>query len=398
MRIAIDARHVSNRQKGGYKTYTRQLLSRLGEHDTENEYFLYFDRPFEAKDLFPFENYEFRMVPGGNPLRSLWRELRALPEACKRDGVDLLHCPANTGPLQGGTPLVVTVHDAIQFLPDRRDWERHGGHQSLKQRLLTFYERWNIPKVAQAAERIITSTDRSRKDLADYLDIDPEKVAVIPIAIDPRFQRREQDKELIAALRRSHGIAEDFALCLGSVDPRKNIQLCFRAFAEPAPANLQLVIISSHPAATEALKRMAQEAGVTNFRIVERVSDQELIAFYNMASIFLFPSLYEGFGLPPLEAMACGAPVIAANASCLPEVLGDAPRYVDGHDPEDLRRAIEEILDDPVVWEVMREKGSRQVRKYTAERQIRETLEVYRQVTGQTVAVEDHSESHAAAS
>lgn len=397
MRIAIDARHVSNRQKGGYKSYTRQLLSKLGEFDQENEYFVYFDRQFEAKDLFPFDNYEFRVLPGGNPARTVWRELSALPKVCARDGVDVLHCPANTGPIHGDIPRVVTVHDAIHFLPQRREWERHGGRRPLKQRLLVAYERWNIPRVAKVAARIITSTERSQKDLSDLLGVPPEKVAVIPIAIDPHFQRREQDKELVAALRRSHGIAEDFALCLGSVDPRKNLHLCFEAFADPPPAKLQLVVISSHPSATDNLEKMAEEAGVKKLRIVERVSDQELVAFYNMASIFLFPSIYEGFGLPPLEAMACGVPVIAANASCLPEVLGDAPRYVDPHDPADLRKAVEEIMDDPVVWEVMREKGSRQVRKYTSERQIRETIEVYRQVAGQA-AGRPASTSQAAAS
>lgn len=380
MKVAVDARHVSHPQKGGYKTYTTQILRELGKVDTENEYIVFFDRPFEAKDLFPYDNYSFRVLPGTDPWKALAREQKQLNRACLAEGVELLHCPSNTGPASPAVPVVVTIHDAIQFLPERRQWEYSGGQPRLKQRLINGYERWSIPRVARKARRVITSTRQASDDLVRFLKVRPENVAVIPLSLDQKYRQMDRDAELMAALRRTHGIKGDFALCLGSVDPRKNIQVCFRAFAGPAPANLDLAVVSSHRSATRRLRALAESYGVESVRFIERVSDQELIAFYNMASVFLFPSIYEGFGLPPLEAMACGAPVIAARASCLPEVLGDAPRYIDPQDHVDLRRAIEEVVNDPETWELMRVKGFGQSRRYTGERQARATLEVYQAV------------------
>jgi glycosyltransferase involved in cell wall biosynthesis len=386
VKFAVDARHVSHPQKGGYKTYATQLLRELGKVDTENEYIVILDRPMDLKDLFPFENYTFRVVPGTNPARAFLREQKHLNRICLAEGVDLLHSPSSTGPVKPAVPTILTIHDAIQFLPVRKEWERSGGRPQARQRLIAGYERWAIPRAAAKAHRVVTSTSQACDDLVKYVGIGADKVEVIPLSVDSRYRQMDRDAELMAALRRTHGLKGGFALCLGSVDPRKNIQLCFRAFAGTPPAGLELAVVSSHRSATDSLKALARSFGVESVRFIERVSDQELIAFYNMASVFLFPSIYEGFGLPPLEAMACGVPVIASNASCLPEVLGDAPRTVDPDDSVDLRKAIEEVVLDPETSELMRVKGFGQSRKYSGERQARATLEVYQAVVHESKA------------
>ncbi len=379
MKIAIDARHISNLQPGGYKSYTRQLLSALGKYDRENEYLIYFDRPFDGTTRFPFEQFNFRISPsGGHAAGALWREQWSLPRRAVQDGAELLHCTGNTGPVVSKVPLILTIHDAILFLPLHRKWKPNGRTPGMKQRLISGYERSIIPLAASQARKIITVTEQSRQDLHAYAGVDLDLIEVVPIGVDERYTPLPDPEAVRDRISRRFSIDSKYALCLGSVDPRKNISFCFQAFNRSSPAGLTLAVVSSHPAATNMLREQAAALGVERILFLEKVTDEELVDLYNAAAVFLFPSLYEGFGLPPLEAMACGTPVIALPRPCLPEVLGDAVRYVQPGDVQDFRAAIEEIASDEKVRAHMRDAGLARVRLYTYERLARETVRIYK--------------------
>jgi len=221
-----------------------------------------------------------------------------------------------------------------------------------------------------------------KADVERHLRLPPERVRVVPLAAAPSFRPLE-DATKMAAVRAKYDLPERFILNVGALEPGKNQATLVRAFRRLRRGGVEQALVIAGPPAWryERLLRLVDRLGLTDeVRFLGYVPAEDLVALYNLADLFAFPSLYEGFGLPPLEAMACGTPMVCSNAASLPEVVGDAAITVDPYDVEGLAQAMHRVLTDASLREELRAKGLAQAKQFTWERTARETVAVYRQV------------------
>ena len=304
----------------------------------------------------------------GNPM---------LARAAHRYDLDLVHDPNGIAPFLWPEPRVrriVTIHDAFAYVcPDQHD-------------RLDNWRYWlMLPRVVRRADVILTDSQHSASDLRRYLGVTSEKARVIACGVDATFHRVTNQLELSSTLAR-HGISRPYLLYVGGINARKNVARLLESYArlrERHPES-QLVIAGKPQWKTDQIsatfRRLALERHV---HFSGYVPEADLPALYSGAEAFVFPSLYEGFGLPPLEAMACGTPVIASNTSSLPEVVGDAAILVDPLDVDAIADAIGRVLTKQDLADDLRNRGLARARLFTWERTARETLAAYGQALGQ---------------
>jgi glycosyltransferase involved in cell wall biosynthesis len=269
-------------------------------------------------------------------------------------------------------PTVLTVHDLI--------FRYHPAHHKPLNR---WYLNLTMPLYCRRASHIIAISEQTRRDLLAAYGLPPAKITVIYEAADPRF--RPQSAESVAAVRARYGLPNRYLLFVGTIEPRKNLTTLLEALnrIRDREPRIKLVIVGRKGWLYEGFFRRLRELSLEGEVIFTGfVPDEDLPAFYTAAALFVFPSLYEGFGLPPLEAMACGVPVVCSNTSSLPEIVGDAALTFDPLDAEEMAATIEEALRHEVLREEMREKGLRQAAKFSWEKTARETRRVYREVAG----------------
>lgn len=382
MRIGIDARFLTHPQPGGFKTYTRNLIAALADIDAKNEYVLYIDRPADQDTPLPDQpNFTTCIVPGSLPLLGMpWREQVGLSRQATRDKLDLLHSPSLTAPLCLTCPSVVTIHDMIWFFPERFS---KGSPSSGKRKLMGWYYRFVPHFAARRAAALLTVSQAAKESIVRHLGLPPSQIFVTHEAAG-HIYRRVDDPEKIEALRQKHNLVSDFILAIGSADPRKNIATLVRAYAL-LPTFLQeqyqLAIVWTHNLLAADLAEQIEALDINSrLQFLERVSDEELVLLYNAASLFVFPSLYEGFGLPLLEAMACGTPVVAANNSSIPEIVGEAALLIEAEDTEAMAGTIARVLVDEILRTVLIEKGLKRAASFSWTKCARQTVAVYRRV------------------
>ncbi len=285
-----------------------------------------------------------------------------------RHGLDLVHDPTGSIPLGlTRTGRVATIHDTIPYiLPEtctRLD------------RLI--YRCW-LPLITPSLDAIVTISKTSRADICRYLPVRPEDVAVVPDAAGRRF--RVLDEGSVRPALAKYHVERPYVLAMGSASPRKNVGGLLEAFAllRRWTGRRQLVVVGGRAAGWSSLLKTAERLGLgDSVHFAGCVDDQDLPALYSGADLFVFPSLYEGFGLPVLEAMACGTPVVTSNSSSLPEVAGDAALLVDATDPEQIALAMLRALSEAGLSAELRERGLARSALFTWERTARATVEVY---------------------
>jgi glycosyltransferase involved in cell wall biosynthesis len=384
MRIGIDARFLTHPQMGGFKTYTENLISALAEVDHENLYFLYLDRDPDTNTKLPDKpNFIPRVVKSSLPhVGVIWREQIRLPRQAKRDHLDLFHSPCLTSPLLIGCATVVTIHDMIWHFPGKFIG-KNPAKKSPQRALQDWYYRLGPRFAARNAHTILTPSKAARNDIIDSLGIKPEKIFLTYEAASSIF-RKVNDRQQIEDLRMRHNLSAHFMLALGSADPRKNIHSLLEAYALLPPADqsdCQLVIVWNSGFLAPSMKKEVEKLGLDNqVRFLEWVTTEDLVLLYNAASLFIFPSLYEGFGLPLLEAMACGTPVIAANNSSLPEIAGDAACFTDAGDASQMASMISNVLNDKALQNTLIARGFNRAASFSWENCALQTIEVYKQV------------------
>lgn len=280
--------------------------------------------------------------------------------------VDLIHCPRPVAPIRASRPIVITVHDMLPW----RYPELFGRATLRRERLLA-------TRIARGAARILVGAEHTRDDVVQYLGVSPHRVAVVPLGVDARFTRVVTTR---AELAHRFGIPPGpFVLWVGTFEPRKNLGALVRAFAlmrRRAP-EVSLVLVGDQGVAEPALQRDLDQLASSIIR-PGFVTDEELAVLYSSTTCFVFPSLYEGFGLPPLEAMACGAPVVASDRSSIPEVVGDAGILVDATNPDALADAIESVVLTPERVADLRRRGMERARQLSWTRCAELTIETYR--------------------
>jgi glycosyltransferase involved in cell wall biosynthesis len=362
MRIAFDCRTVTA-PKTGDRTYTLNLSRALAMGDQENEYFFY---TWEATGLVHYGRPNVHSVVLPAWPRWTWTPL-VFPRDLARRRVDVAHVQYIIPPV-APCPVVTTIHDVA--------FRRFPHLFPLKHRLLL---NWLIPLSARHAAAVITVSESTKRDLVEFYQIPLEKIAVTPNAVDPVYQPMDRSQARRSAQRRL-GVPIPYLLSVGVLQPRKNLPRLIRAYNRIAASIPQrLVLVGKEGWANEELREAVAEAppGLEPY-FTGYVADADLPTLYAGADLFVYPSLYEGFGLPPLEAMACGTPVLTSNTSSLPEVVGDAGVTVDPRDERAIASAIERILSDARLRERLAEAGIRRAAEFTWERTAQQTVEVYR--------------------
>ena len=373
MRIGIDARTLSGRFTGD-RTYWRGLIGGLAATDTANEYLLYTRGPTEGEPppgLGP--NFQWRHI--ARPRNDALWMLSALPRALKADRVDVAHTQYNIPLLGAPCPVVTTIHDvSFQVHPD----------------LFLPKDRWIlqtlVPRSLQKAAAVVAVSESTRRDiLRCYPQIPAEKVTVVLEAAGKQFTVPAGGQETARAAANSllKLSGAPYLLAVGVLQPRKNLALLLEAFAKlktgPHPPPHRLVIAGKRGWLDETDAQLAAlpPEAVQDIVLAGYVADAELPVLYGGAEALCYPSRYEGFGLPPLEAMACGCPVLCSRSSSLPEVVGDAAILLPADDPQAWADALAALLSSPAEHAKYRRRGPARAALFSWEQAGRETLKVY---------------------
>lgn len=367
--IGIDVRLTYYRQ-GGIAEYMRQLVNALGRLDS----------PFAYKTLHHFRSQEtltpsraFRRVNCYTPCHH-WLESIALGVELLPQRLDLLHSPDFIPPRWGAKRRVITVHDLAFLL-----------YPNIQTRDSLRYYAGQIRRAVREADHILAVSQATKTDLIELLGVSPEKVTVTGEGVHPQY--KVLDQEQVTAKLSSYSLHSDYLLFVGTIEPRKNIPNLLRGYAilKTRCASLpSLVLVGQRGWLAEASFQTISDLNLSDDVIwLENVPFDALPALYNGARLHLLPSLYEGFGFPPLEAMACGTPTIVSDRGALPEICGEAALYVDPEQPEAIADAIERLLSDSSLSDQMRQKGLQHVRQFTWSATAEQTLAVYKAVLSQ---------------
>ncbi|MFA6024000.1 MAG: glycosyltransferase family 1 protein [Candidatus Gracilibacteria bacterium] len=368
MRIGIDARMYST-EFTGIGRYVYELVKQLKELDDKNEFVLFMNSPeyekFEEtrrvkKVLVKAKHYSLR-----EQLGYLW--------TLKRAKLDLMHFTHFNAPIFYRAPSVVTIHDlTLSFFPGK------------KMNSAFYRAAYNLvlKSAVKNAKKVIAVSENTKADLIEIAHTAPAKVEVIYEGVGEEFGPRG-DKEFQEQILQKYGVARDFLLYTGVWRGHKNLVNLIRAFAllreGPEAFDFQLVITGEEDPYYPEVKRTVKELGLEHHTVYTgMVPEKELVALYQSATAYVFPSLYEGFGLPPLEAMRCGTPVVASKSSCIPEICGEASAlYFDPYDPQDICNAIQKLLLDETLQKELRECGLKHSLKFSWEKMAERTLAVY---------------------
>jgi glycosyltransferase involved in cell wall biosynthesis len=367
VRIAIDARKLHD---FGIGTYVRNLVHELARQPHDDEYALVCRRTDAefVRELGP----RFHPIVDDSRNYSI-REQISVPLALRRQRIDLFHAPHYVVSPLTRCPYVVTIHDCIhlrfpQYLPHRR------AH---------LYARTMMRMAARGARRVLTVSEASKQDILTFLGVPASKVEVVYNALDERLSVPPTETE-IQLVRERYLLTSPFILYTGNIKPHKNIDRLIEAYSllrKRGLEDVKLLIIGEEVSKFPSLRRLVHRYQLhAHVRFFGHVPDATLAALYRLAAVFVFPSLYEGFGLPPLEAMAAGAPVVTSNVSSLPEVVGDAALLIDPHDAGALANAISRVLTDGNLRADLIRRGHARVKAFSWERSVARTHAIYHEV------------------
>jgi glycosyltransferase involved in cell wall biosynthesis len=377
LHIAIDA-HSVGAGLAGNETYITNLIEALAEVDVVNRYTLYVTRR-AAVERFArrWPNFHVQLTLPHTPFVripvTLVRELRRRP-------VDVLHVQYTAPPL-APCPVVATIHD-LSFEHLRTTFKRRSWMQL----------RLTVRRTARRAAQVIVPSAFTCNDIAATYHVAPEHINIIPLAAATHFAPAAPAE--VARVRRRYGLTEPYVLAVGSIQPRKNLARLVRAYsalrrARPHDKLPKLVLVGKKAWLYDETLRAVAECGLTQDVILTGyVPEADLPALYTAALCFAYPSYFEGFGLPPLEAMRCGAPVLAGDRTSLPEVVGDAGLLVDPFDEQALAAGLARLLDDPDLRATLRVKGITRAARYDWHDTARRTLAVYQRAKGETMNAE----------
>jgi glycosyltransferase involved in cell wall biosynthesis len=376
MHIAINAHllaHTRSFRRAGVSHYIEQVLTHLGVLDRQNCYTIYTTRGLDRAALGLPANFQVRpsRLPTINPrVRIPWEQFLA-PLLLRRNKADLFHGTLNVVPLACPVPSVVTIHDLafIRFPQTFRAYNRT---------YLDFATRLT----ARRAARILTVSEHTRREVIGLLGVPPERVVVTPNAARAHF--RPPLPEALDQLRTRHGLPEQFLLYVGTLEPRKNLTTLLEAYVEVARQTNVALLIGGGKGwlYTPIFERLAALGLRDRVRFVGYIEEEELPLWYAAATAFVFPSIYEGFGMPPLEAMACGTPVVTSNTSSLPEVVGDAGIMVDPYNAAALATALIDVVRDADLRAELRARGLRRAAHFTWSATAERTLRAYEDAAG----------------
>lgn len=383
MKIAIDPLFLYSCPCTGISTYTKELIFNLSKLSSVETVVLYIGNQQKEikliKESLRGSNYEFRQVPyPGKVARTLWL-LVDYPNINKftRD-IEIFHAPFFVTPaLDKSKRLVVTIHDVAPLIfPDFFPLMTRLAHTRRLKKI-----RYKMKKNSNT--HLIADSDHTKRDLVKHLGISENKISTIPLGVSSIFKPLNDSLSNKMVLRK-YSLSKPYILTVGSLNPRKNITSLLKAYSrltENSKINHQLVLIGTSGWLN---KKIFKEVRINkNVKLMGTVPEEDLPILYSQADLFVFPSIYEGFGLPVLEAMACGTPVITSNASSLPEVSGQAARLVDPHDISEIANSISYVLSNNPIRKKMIDQGLQWAKNFTWEKTAQRTYELYKNIVTQ---------------
>jgi glycosyltransferase involved in cell wall biosynthesis len=366
MRIAIDARGVNWYSGTGIGTYTSQIIKHMLRNDINNSYLLY----WWGENYKTLYNNNVSISMASKKHRKFFEE-QFFPQSLKSNNIDVYHIPQNGigMPQKKTCNYISTIHDLIPYIMPETV-----GKGYLK-RFITA-----MPQIVQNSDTIITVSEFSKKDIIKIFNVEENKIKVTPLAAEDYFKPIDLEKSNYY-IKANYNIDYNYILYIGGFSPRKNVRALLIAFSrlyKHLSKNYKILILGSANDEHSYLISLCESLNISDKVIFTGYVPYEALPyFYNSCSVFVYPSLYEGFGLPPLEAMSCGVPVITSNISSIPEVVGDAALLINPFDTEELKNALERVLESKALSDELSTKGYNRSKMFNWEKTAAQTLKIY---------------------
>ena len=378
MKIGIEGQRLFRKKKHGMDMVALELIKNLQRIDTVKEYVI-FVKPDEDNTCIP-KAPNFKVVELTSKFGYPGWEQIELPKAAYREGCDVLHCTSNTGPIFSKVPLVTTLHDII-YLESISIFKRDG---TWYQKLGNMYRRYFVPPVIKRSKKVITVSNYERNRINKYFGFRDNRLTAIYNGVGEHFKKVTNTKTL-QSIKEEFSLPDHFFFFLGNTDPKKNTVGVLRAFADfnaIYPNKYHLVMLDYNE---NELRRILSAIDALELRelihLTGYVPNTKLPAIISQCTIFLYPSLRESFGIPILEGMACGVPVITSNTSSMPEVAGDeAALIIDPFNPKEISTAMQNLVEDEILAKVLVEKGIERAKDFSWKAMAKNVLELYEDV------------------
>jgi len=371
MRIGIDATALPP-QPGGAANYIIQLIRSLASLETDSHFTVFaYQSGYNLIDVPASPQLDWVLSPDKSPAHRLLWEQVTFPRLVRQSRVGLLHSPHYTRPLSLSCASVVTFHDMTFFL-----------YPHLHARFKRIFFPTAIRLSARLADALIAVSENTKKDAVRLLGVSGDKITAISHGVGEEFHPIT-DARLLEDIRLKYGLPQDFILNVGVVEPRKNLTLLLKSYQRlhSQGISLPLVVVGGLGWMYEDVFRLVESLEIKEqVHFTGYVPNHDLPIIYNLAKVFVYPSIYEGFGLPPLEAMACGIPVITTAVSSMPEHVGDAGILVPPQDEKALTNALQKLINDSNLQEELSSRGPERASQFTWKRTAQETIKVYQSV------------------
>lgn len=370
-RIGIEAQRIFRKKKHGMDMVALELIRNLQQVDKKNEYFIYVKEDEDNEVVLATDNFNIVKIPS-SPY-PYWEQV-LLPEYAKKNNIDILHCTSNTAPLSIKSKLVLTLHDIIYL--EKINFTKGTPYQIMG----NFYRRWNVPKVVKKASQIITVSDFEKNTIQSYFGYNNEKVKTIYNGVGKHFKKIE-DAEELRKIKQKYSLPDSFIFYLGNTDPKKNVSGVLKALSilkKKGRLKTKLLMLDiDRNFLQQQLSNIGDTSLLDDLEFCGYVPNKDLPAIYSQADMFLYPSLRESFGIPILEAMACGVAVITSNTSSMPEIALDCAEYCNPFDAESIAAAIDLFQENKELKKQMALKGLDRANLFSWTNNAKQTLDIY---------------------
>jgi glycosyltransferase involved in cell wall biosynthesis len=377
MRIGIEGQRLFRVKKHGMDMVALELVNNLQKIDKENEYVVFVKPDEDSSVLKETSNFKIVELEGG--IYPLWEQI-ALPKAAKAHGCDILHCTSNTAPIFSDIPIITTLHDIIYL--EKSYLQILKSTATAYQKFGNIYRKLIVPKVMKKSKVVITVSDFEKNRISEYFGLGhSEKLVSVYNGVGNHFKVVSDNDEL-HRVKEKYNLPDKFFFFLGNTDPKKNTKGTLKAFSDflkNSGSDHKLVMLDYD---LSELKKLLEEINdpelINKIILTGYVKNTDLPAIYSACEIFLYPSLRESFGIPILEAMSCGVPVITSNTSSMPEISGDAGYLVNPFKPEEITDGIIKILNNKTFKEDLIKKGLKQAEKFSWHAMAKQVLDLYK--------------------
>lgn len=382
MKIGIEGQRLFRKKKHGMDMVALELIRNLQLIDTENEYFIFVKPDEDNTVLKETPNFKIIELDGGS--YPMWEQI-ALPKAAKKYGCEILHCTSNTAPIFTDIPLITILHDIIYM--ESSYYKILTGSATPYQKFGNAYRKLIVPWVVKKSDKIVTVSHFEKNRIGEFFGMkDDKRLTAIYNGVSTHFKPITDESELKRVKEKYH-LPNHFFFFLGNTDPKKNTIGTLKAFSDflkQSKTDYKLVMLDYD---THELEKLLIEIGdkdlIKNIVLTGYVINTDLPAIYSLCTIFLYPSLRESFGIPMLEAMGCGVPVITSNTSSMPEVAGDAAHIINPYNPEEITQAIIKILGDKSYYDALCKKGIERNKLFSWKNMAEQVLVLYNEIKTQ---------------